>query len=164
MYCPSCGKTNSAEQKFCRSCGLGLEKIAQTVVEQLPVTNKNLEERQRKVDRWLSIILGSSLSIFVGAIIYAIVYKIMIVKGQVAGGLIFLAIIVGLLLSLLLVVYRESLREASTKQKLSQPALPDTAPTGKLLPEPNLEPVPSVTERTTELLAAEKIERRENRL
>ena len=30
MYCPNCGKTNSPEQRFCRSCGLGLEKIVQS--------------------------------------------------------------------------------------------------------------------------------------
>ncbi|HXC70860.1 MAG TPA: zinc-ribbon domain-containing protein [Pyrinomonadaceae bacterium] len=28
MYCPNCGTKTSANQNFCRACGLGLEKIA----------------------------------------------------------------------------------------------------------------------------------------
>lgn len=34
MYCPDCGKTNSAEQKFCRACGLQLEQVVQSLVAQ----------------------------------------------------------------------------------------------------------------------------------
>ena len=52
MYCPNCGNKNAEGQKFCRSCGLGLEKIAQSVSEQLPtVTVKNLQERTEKLER-----------------------------------------------------------------------------------------------------------------
>jgi hypothetical protein len=48
------------------------------------------------------------------------------------------------------------LREAATKRQLSQTALPVTEQTAKLLPQSDLEPIPSVTEGTTELLFAEK--------
>ena len=158
MFCPHCGKVNSREQKFCRSCGLSLEKVAQSLAEQLPAPelNKHLQDRQRRIERWLSILLGSMFTIFVVAVLWALVYKIIIIKGDVLEGLMFLALFVAAVAALLLVVYRESLLEASTKRQLSQTTLPLTEHTAKLLPESDLEPIPSVTEGTTELLFAEK--------
>ncbi len=35
MYCPNCAKVNSNVQKFCRACGLNLEKTAEILSEQL---------------------------------------------------------------------------------------------------------------------------------
>ena len=77
MFCPDCGKANSPEQKFCRSCGLSLEKVAESVAEQRPATelNKHLKDRQRQIERLLSIILGSMFTVFVGAILWAVIYK-----------------------------------------------------------------------------------------
>ena len=53
MYCPNCGNRNSTDQKFCRSCGLGLQKVAQTLSEQLPtkldVTLQQKKERFEKL-------------------------------------------------------------------------------------------------------------------
>lgn len=158
MFCPDCGKANSPEQKFCRSCGLSLEKVAESVAEQRPATelNKHLKDRQRQIERLLSIILGSMFTVFVGAILWAVIYKIIILKGDVLEGIFFLALFVAAVTALLLVIYRESLREAATKRQLSQTTSKPSEPTGKLLPESDLEPVPSVTERTTDLLVAEK--------
>ncbi|MGH9901852.1 MAG: zinc-ribbon domain-containing protein, partial [Pyrinomonadaceae bacterium] len=31
MHCPNCGKRTSAEQKFCRSCGMSLEAVSVSV-------------------------------------------------------------------------------------------------------------------------------------
>ncbi len=160
MYCPNCGKTNSTEQKFCRSCGLSLDKIAQSVVEQLPAKehSERLQNRQRQVELWLTIILGGTFSIFVGAIIWMSIYKIIIGKGEILGGLIFIGVLLGLIVSFLLVIYRESLREAQTKRN-SQATLPEAEITDRALPESRLETLPSVTERTTELLTVENRER-----
>ena len=33
MYCPTCGNQTSLDQKYCRSCGMGLQMISQAVGE-----------------------------------------------------------------------------------------------------------------------------------
>ena len=158
MFCPHCGKTTSTAHKFCRACGLSLEKVAQSLAEQLSDTelNKPFQDRERQVERWLSIILGTAFAVFVMAVIWALVYKIIITKGEVFEGLLFLGLFLALIAALLLVVYRESLREGSAKRKKEQLSLSPAETTGKLLPESKFEPVPTVTDRTTELLFAEK--------
>jgi len=157
MYCPNCGKTNSQEQKFCRSCGLRLEQVVQSLVEQLtaPDADKSLVERQHSLDRWIKIVAASTISLFVGAVLVGIIYSIIIVKGEVLAGSIFLAVIIGLVLFALLVLYRESLAQKPSKQKGSLPDAP-ASDTGKVLEESRYEPIPSIVERTTELLTVEK--------
>jgi hypothetical protein len=158
MYCPNCGKTNSAEQKFCRSCGLSLEKAVQSLAEQLPglELDKNLRERQLKVDRLITIVVGSAISIVLVGVLWGIIYGIIIVNGQVTVGLFMLAFIVGMILFALLSMYRESLRKAAGKRQLPEPAPAFVADTGELLSESHVAPIPSVTERTTELLIKNK--------
>ena len=158
MYCPNCGKENLAEQKFCRSCGLSLEKAVQSLAEQLPALelDKSLRERQRKVDRLITIVAGSAISIVVVGVLWGIIYGIIIVKGEIIAGLFLLAFIVGMVLFGLLSIYRDSLRKAAGKRQLSEPTPPLVADTGRLLSESRVEPIPSITERTTELLIKDK--------
>ena len=134
MYCPSCGKSTSVEQKFCRACGLSLEKIAQSLAEQLPSTqlNDDLEDRKRKVERWLTLLLGSAFGVFVITLIGALIYKVIITKGDYLLGFALLALLIA-------------------QASLTQPER-----TGKLPAEPHFQPVPSVTEPTTELLVERK--------
>jgi len=154
MYCPSCGKSTSVEQKFCRACGLSLEKIAQSLAEQLPSKqlNEDLEARKRKVERWLTLLLRTAFGLFVITVLGSLIYKIITTKGNFLLGFAVLALFIALMTALILVVYRESLREAVAKRQLSQAALPQPEPTGKLLTESHFQPVPTVTEPTTELL------------
>jgi hypothetical protein len=162
MYCPNCGKTNSGEQKFCRSCGLSLENVVQSLAEQLRGTNidKNLGERQRKVDLWAKILGTSVISLSVLAVLWFIIYQLFVLQDDVELGLGAMVLILGFLAFILLMIYREYLVKAS-KRTLPQPASLPASETGELLPEPSFEPIPSVTERTTELLAVERKERRE---
>ncbi|HYH86526.1 MAG TPA: zinc ribbon domain-containing protein [Pyrinomonadaceae bacterium] len=156
MHCPNCGTKTSTEQKFCRACGLSLDELARMLTEQLPEARARLLERQQKVERWLGRVSGAFVAMFVCAIIVAVVWGVIIAKGQILGGLLFLAFIIGAVASLSLVYYNESLKEKLGQPPAPNPSLPDPAPTGKLLPEPRFEPVPSVTERTTDLLAVEE--------
>src|SRR6185503_9365280 len=96
MFCPDCGKENSPEQKFCRSCGLSLEKVAESVAEQRPATelNTHFKNRQRQIERLLSVIIGSMFTLFVGAVLWSVIYKIIILKGDVLEGIFFLSLFV----------------------------------------------------------------------
>jgi zinc-ribbon domain len=157
MYCPNCGKSNSVEQKFCRSCGLSLEKTVQSLADQRPELelDKKLRERERKVERLINIIAGTAISIVVVGVFWGIIYEIIIVKGEVITGLFFLAFIVGAVLFGLLSIYRESLRKTVSKRRLAEQQQL-VADTGRLLSELHVEPIPSITERTTELLMNEE--------
>jgi len=135
-----------------------LEKTLQSLADQLPALelNQELRERQRKVDRLINIVAGSAISIVVGAVVWGIVYEIIIVKGHLISGLVFLLFIVGVILFGLLSIYGESLRKKADTRRLEDPQQQLGENTGKLLPESHFEPLPSITERTTELLTKRK--------
>src|ERR1044072_8074605 len=161
MYCPNCAKENSVEQKFCRSCGLSLEGVVELLSEQLPGMNteKNIGERQRKVELWATILGSSMISLLVLTVLSYIIYQLIVLQDDLLQGLVVIVLIVGFLAFALLLVYREYLKNSS-KQTLRQPASLPARKTGELLPEPSFEPIRSVTERTTDLLSAEKKERK----
>src|SRR5436309_6874713 len=53
MYCPTCSSEASTEQKFCRSCGMELQAVAELIRDQTPIIKPkspeqpNFEARQR---------------------------------------------------------------------------------------------------------------------
>ena len=161
MYCPNCGKQTSADQKFCRACGLGLEKIAQSLGEQLPARlDQSLLARKERLEK-----LGvGALSVFglgiLGMLLYAVAQKL-----AAGGSLLALLAIVGLmivfgcgLLSAILFAQAKELGEQASKRQPQPDELAGS--TKELLPEGNFEPVPTITERTTDLLFAEKLNTR----
>ena len=160
MYCPNCGNKNSEQQKFCRSCGLGLEKVAQSLIEQLPTkADRNLQERKERLER-LGVTLLSVFGVAVFSfILYNVFTGLMASKGPLIatlatlGGLIVIAC--GLIPVILFAKAKE-LSEASNKRQIEE--APNDASTGKLL-DPHNEPVFSITDRTTELLP---VDRKEN--
>ncbi|MCM3872379.1 MAG: hypothetical protein ND895_16980 [Pyrinomonadaceae bacterium] len=168
MYCPNCGNQFSTDLKFCRACGLGLEKVTETLVEQLPIKlDESLEEQKNRLEQWGV----AALSVFglgvLGLLLYGIVYKMMITQGRVLGGLALLGLVVMMgcgLLSVVLFAKAQEVEKAKAKRRLS-PAEPVTQgePTRGLLPEVRLDQITSVTERTTDLLFAEKRDAAERR-
>lgn len=155
MYCPNCGNKNSEDQNFCRSCGLGLEKIAQSLNEQLPtVAVKSLQERKDRLER-----LGvASLSVFglgvLGFLLYSLFYKLVITQGTLVALLAVLAAIIFIgsgLLSVILFAKAKELKEASAKRQIDSAS----HATGKLL-ESHEQPVFSIAERTTNLLTVDR--------
>ncbi|HEU4768704.1 MAG TPA: hypothetical protein VFS77_15080 [Pyrinomonadaceae bacterium] len=161
MYCPNCGAKTSIELKFCRACGLGLAKIASELGEQLPSRpDENLlsqKERLEKIGVVLLSVFGAGV---LGVILYGVVYKLMLTQGQFWGALAFLGVLIMCLCGLASVVLFAKAKEveaAAGKRKLER-AQESATPTKELLTEGNFEPVPvpSVTDRTTDLLYAEK--------
>src|SRR5687768_15815325 len=165
MYCPSCGNQNSVDQKFCRSCGLGLQKVAQTLSEQLPTKlDVSLQQKKERLEK-----LGvAALSVFgVGAaipVLYGIFYKMMYTQGKVIAGLGLLALIIVLgcgLLSVILFAKANEVKETPAKPAMpDQPQLHAEPDTRELLEHSVPEtPVFSVVDRTTELLPPKKNQR-----
>ena len=168
MYCPNCATPASAEQKFCRSCGLGLQIHSQVLAGQSPVTEPEqalvgrvepLKRRRHRLQFWgfITSIGGTAMTLLSG-LVYGLVKRLpsmidpttVIILGSLMGiGILFI------LLGVFLVGYSAflSLPKASAVPLWQQPtALPQAASTTTLPPERRAAVVPSVTEHTTELL------------
>ena len=158
MHCPNCGHKTTTEQKYCRACGLSLERVTQLLAELGPPAHdvaahgKGDERLRRYAERaGLALLAGGGLVFFV-AIYWVIITKIIIGKGELLTGTIFLALLTALVFGGLLLSYASSARKSAPTPP---PTLPPDEPAARQLPEPHFEPVPSVTERTTDLLAVE---------
>ena len=160
MYCPNCGIKSSTDQNFCRACGLGLEKIALSLTEQLPAkVDRSLQERKERFEK-----LGvAALSVFglgvLSFLLYAVGYKLMVSQGNLLAGLAIIGFIIMIacgLASVVLFAKANEVGQEATKRKPQQNVTPGSESTKELLTEGHFEPVPTVTERTTDLLVVEK--------
>lgn len=161
MYCPDCGSKNSTGQRFCRSCGLGLEKISLSLTEQRPSKgNESIQERKDKLEK-----LGvAALSVFgvgiVSFILYTLFFKLLASQGALWAAIITLAILIVFgsgLISVFLFAKANDLKELPANRNLdAQKDLSAPRTTSELLAEGQPQPTFSVTDRTTNLLPAEK--------
>lgn len=159
MFCPNCGNQTSTEQKFCRACGLGLEKIAQSLGEQMPARmDQSLLARKERLEK-----LGvGALSVFglgvLGFLLYAVGQKLL-AQGSLLAVLAMVGLVIMLgcgLLSAILFARAKELGEQASKRQPQPNEIETSGSTRELLSEGRFEPVPTVTDRTTELLFAEK--------
>jgi hypothetical protein len=164
MYCPNCGNQTSSEQNFCRSCGLSLEKIVQSLTEQLPTDlDLNQQKQKERIEKQGVIALSIFAVGILSLLLYLVVYKVIFVQGRTLEGLGILAFLT-LMASGLVSVYlfakaneigqKTKTREITKDESLTSPS------TAKLLREGNFEAMPTVTERTTDLLTVERHDRR----
>jgi hypothetical protein len=159
MFCPICSATVTSSQNYCRACGFGLEKTAQSIGEQHPTELAQNLRAQNKLER-----LGvAALSVFgtgvLGLLLYLVGYKLMVTQGAILaalGTLAFVVIAGSGLLSVILFARAKEITEASRKRRLEQPDDPAAADSANLLPPEHQGSISSVTDRTTELLITER--------
>ena len=153
MHCPNCGSEAPMEQKFCRSCGFGLGKVAMLIAEQAP--DESLDSASVPQEEpskgfppvWLLVLINIFL-----------VLSIYFTAPGIAGVAVIAAFIAFILVGLAVGTYTEFGHKRLGEQKPPRPASSTNAPTTKKLPpQPGLEMNTSVTEQTTANLA-EKIE------
>jgi hypothetical protein len=166
MHCLNCGTKYSPDQKFCRSCGLSLEKATLLLAELLPTAELNLQDKLRRIEWWRNIVIGGLIALVAIGGLAALINGILSVdfsnflEGEIRKGplnivawVIILLLILGAIPGALLMIHSESLRKKIKDQRSSQPVSPsDTPSTTQLLLKSQPEGMLSVTERTTELL------------
>jgi hypothetical protein len=171
MFCPNCGNKTSADQRFCRSCGLALEKIVQSLSEQFPAKiDESLLAQKRKFERLGGFALGSFgvlLAGFLAYLLYIIFYEMILSRGEILQGIAMLAVITLITTGLLAVYFSARAGEiaASNKGQAQQTGeLEKAETTARLLPDTHIESIVSVTEGTTDILIADrKLDNKEKR-
>jgi zinc-ribbon domain len=165
MHCPNCGTKAPAGQKFCRACGFGLEKVGQLIADhQAAATDQTTgatgglsDDRLRKLEKWAARALFALGGVLGGVMFWAIIGKVMIEKGKIFEGSIILMILAGAALASLLAYLDSERKRSASARSNQQQRMPEAVETAKMLSEPSLETVSSVTEHTTTRLE-EKID------
>ena len=162
MFCPNCGNKNSEKLRFCRSCGLKLEKITKILAEEnLPNQETNILKNKKLFEKLGFISLLCFLGMAFGYVFYLAVYYKFLLFGKELMAAFALFGFIGLgLLSSFFFNFHKFYNRGKDKNEL-----PDEIEEAeeRLLTEGEFEPVPSVTENSTELLNA-KIQRKTKRL
>jgi hypothetical protein len=153
MNCPKCGLQALPDQKFCRACGASVQMITQPLVEHATVSD--LETRpaiivKDKAQRASRLMLWGFIMMFIGVAVGIIGKKLIHEEiVTVVGALVSVA-------GMFLTAYpylSPSSRQKYDSSPSSQPEVLIQSQPGKYLPqESNIEYVPSITERTTNLL------------
>jgi hypothetical protein len=168
MFCPNCGANNSTEQNFCRSCGLNLEKTAESLLEQIPTAESaNLLKQKNLLEKFGNVTFGGLVTVFllgISILVFTIYNKMILSGTNVSLGFFLIFLVIFGMLSLVYVFLNETLKK---KKSLPNPVLNqetgakvenrefEKKDTARLLEDKPFEPVPSVVEDSTELLKVE---------
>jgi len=155
MFCPNCATENKVGLNYCRKCGLKLDAVVEAVADQLPAGEDiELYRRRRMFER-----AGSGTLKFAGVI--GIALLLFFVTQYEALGYYFGVSLFGAIVAWTwLVVVGWGIRsypKLFMKRSDNPPPVEIPAPTGltsRLIEDRPFEPVPSVTEATTEHLKA----------
>ena len=160
MHCPSCGDQTPLDQKFCRKCGLSLESISQLLAEQVSIDTPSLEKQEsnqavlRSMYRWMK---WGFLVLLIGLVL--LVTNKTFVMGRAVQLLASFLLLGGTALATYGVLAPFRASSAKKLRGSNRPELLHPKPTNELPDAPIPIPIPSVTERTTELLVSSEAEK-----
>jgi hypothetical protein len=159
MYCPNCGTKNETKQRFCRSCGIELKEFLAGL--------SKLEKFEIADTDWLKK-LGVFTIGLVGAVLICLLCVLLFssLRLDLGSALVFMMILFGIALGVLAVFLfdnyelKNALKSTRERETYLPPAQVERWNTNKELPKSSFEPIPSVTESTTELIFAGKAKRK----
>lgn len=156
MHCPSCGNESSLDQKFCRQCGFDLAPIGKLLIQHVDSVEPEIDKRDQEklIVRRMFKVMGVGLLIVLLGVVLLTAKKgfeldkiaqlmaslFLLVGTAVAGYSIFAAVRQGTAPARKKSTSRDrdQVREAHITKELAEGRIPV--------------PVPSVTERTTQLI------------
>jgi hypothetical protein len=166
LHCPNCGTKALSGQKFCRACGLSLDRFARLLIETPSDTEDNDAEqamrRMRQLESGTKItgwIITLVAWLLLSGLIAGVGINAIINLGAIEPGVMLLVIAVVSIAVESLLIYYASLHVKATDRQARRTAMPSAEITDKLPPERHTQDVMSVTEQTTAQLQ-EKIEPR----
>jgi len=159
MLCPNCGTRTTTEHKFCRNCGMNLEPVSRALAAHLTPGGAEAARAARAAERHAARRMTRRLLAGVAVVLFG-VFLMAFVPGGAFKLLGLWSALIGIVATLAAVF--STSRAASDAAPAHAPHVPDAAapPTARLLREQTFEPVPSVTERTTDLLGVEVKDRK----
>src|SRR5258705_7895829 len=162
MYCPTCGIQTSLDQKYCRSCGMGLQMISQAVGEHQGQIVEKKEARRKKLERrgMITGLIGISMLslLLIGAFICLTISKVFGISFEAFGFDSFAPVVAAIGFSSIIIGGGLMAYPSISKElgNLRPAKLTEKAQTTAALSISNIaEQIPSVTEGTTNLLEAD---------
>lgn len=147
MNCPKCGLQAQPDQKFCRVCGTSLQITTQPLADLGRRPAVSAHDEKQRVNK---LTLLGFIIMFIGVAVGLTGKKLLHEEMLVVMGV--LLTVVGMFLTAYSNVSPAS-RQKFDSSPSSDPKVLSPATTDKYLPqERNIEYVPSITERTTNLL------------
>ena len=156
MTCHKCGSETLPDQRFCRSCGARLGIVTEPLTDPAAISYPKepnvIEDRSELRNR---LVAWGFIIMFVGVAIGVIGKKLMHEE---------IVTVIGILMSLagMFLTGYPYLRPSSRKDSRSASSsreLPKQSPPVNQLPEGRTDYVPSITERTTDLLKSSEVRR-----
>ena len=156
MLCPNCGTKTKTEHRFCRHCGMNLEPVSRALAEHLSAGGAASSRGAARgtASEAMGCLFVGVFAVLLGVLLMAFLpgkaFKFVGVASSLIG-------LVAILISALSSFHTTKGADAEAPSN----ALDDAAPnTGPLLREQTFEPVPTVTDHTTELLGVEVKDRK----
>jgi hypothetical protein len=157
MHCPNCGVKATPNQKFCRGCGLGLEKFSDLMTDTI-----GTEDRRSIIDivgKFSGAAFLAGCSMIVLYLLYAIIRELIDFKGHVFIPLAMLLFFIGGILFLAYIYYTESQKEKNKQKRVDLQPESSNAETTKKLSQPDYSNfISNITERTTGLLEVKEVQ------